>query len=457
MARSLRLCYLWLAVSFSASRSGAAAASPSHDSAPGASTPQHVRLTFSANASRLSVGWGSTESPAGASLVAWGPARVPAAALPFRRAGVGRTYASDLCANTSRAVHVAELDAAAGGAPVFYAVSSDGGATFSAVFEVRAPGSSYPQVVALWGDMAIEGFNAPVTAAAQLARDAEAGAHHHAVHIGDAAYNMNDGCSAVGDRFLAAAEPYASRAPLVYGNGNHESGPLYQYSEFVNRLGAPQEALARASGSNSSRWLAWTVGRARFFSVDADAWAYPAVYGLAQPQWEWLNASLAAVDRAATPWLVLFTHRALYCTKTADGECNSEAQTLRYGFFEQFWGLESLLLQYGVDLVFAGHTHHYERTWPVREGLATQRDYVDARGPVHVQTGIAGVDGSDPFDAPQQPWEAFRDTDFRPSFTRLTFFNDTHAEVAQRHAANGTVFDSFVLQQRAHGPFGRRA
>jgi hypothetical protein len=68
------------------------------------------------------------------------------------------------------------------------------------------------------------------------------------------------------------------------------------------------------------------------FSIDSDAWIYPLVYGLAQPQWEWLNQTLASVDRNVYPWIVGFSHRALYCTKTTDGECNSESQTLRYGF-----------------------------------------------------------------------------------------------------------------------------
>lgn len=85
------------------------------------------------------------------------------------------------------------------------------------------------------------------------------------------------------------------------------------------------------------------------------------------------------------------------------------------------------------------------------------KDYLSPRAPIYVQTGIAGVDGSDPFDAPQQPWEAFRDLAFRPSYTRLTLINDTHARVEQLHAANGSAFDAFTIEGATHRSFAAGA
>ena len=74
--------------------------------------------------------------------------------------------------------------------------------------------------------------------------------------------------------------------------------------------------------------------------------------------------------------------------------------------------------------------------------------------PPHLpQSGIAGVDGNDPFDVPQASWERFRDTTFTPCYSRLTVHNDTHATVSQLWAANGTVGDAFTVVQARHGPF----
>ncbi len=67
----------------------------------------------------------------------------------------------------------------------------------------------------------------------------------------------------------------------------------------------------------------------------------------------------------------------------------------------------------------------------------------------------AGVDGHDPFDVPQEPWERVRDKTFTPCYTRLVVHNDTHATISQLWAANGTVGDAFTIVQHAHGPFTR--
>eukprot|EP00116_Pleurobrachia_bachei_P008433 sb/3468695/ len=51
---------------------------------------------------------------------------------------------------------------------------------------------------------------------------------------------------------------------------------------------------------------------------------------------------------------------------------------------------ESLLLKYNVDLVLAGHVHHYERSWPVWERNNTVQSYSDVTKPVHITCGHAG-------------------------------------------------------------------
>ncbi|WVZ85531.1 hypothetical protein U9M48_032448 [Paspalum notatum var. saurae] len=68
-------------------------------------------------------------------------------------------------------------------------------------------------------------------------------------------------------------------------------------------------------------------------------------------QYRWLARDLAAVDRRATPWLVVLLHAPWYNTNAAhqgEGEAMREA-------------LERLLFQARVDVVFAGHVHAYER------------------------------------------------------------------------------------------------
>ena len=238
---------------------------------------------------------------------------------------------------------------------------------------------------------------------------------------------MDDRCGSVGDVFLDAASSYAAHNPHVYTCGNHEaSGALKPYTEYTQRLAFPQMAIANASGG-SSRWFLFAVGPVSYIVLDPDAWIYPLVYPLLDAQYAWLVGAMKTIDRRATPWVVFLVHRAAYCTKSTDAECNSEAESLRNGQLGLRAPLEPLLAQYGVDFYFSGHTHHYERTWPVVRGAAPRRDYAEPRGTVHVQSGIAGTGPGDEFVVPQAAWEAFRDTAYWPTYGRLTFFNDTHA------------------------------
>jgi len=355
---------------------------------------------------------------------------------------------------------------AAPGRETYYRVSSDG-LNWSDVFAVVNPLRSFPMRVALWGDLGVEcggvlprspGFaGGQCTAVPQLALDSAAGMHDFTIHFGDTAYNMDERCGNKGDFFLDAASSFSAHRPHVYSCGNHESsGDLKPYTEFTHRLGYPQTPLATASGSKNNRWMLWEVGPVTFVSLDPDAWIYPLCYDLLDEQYAWLEGAMKGIDRTRTPWIVFLVHRASYCTKTTDPECNSEAEALRYGQLGTRAPLEKLLAAYGVDFYFSGHTHHYERTFPVLRGVATQTNYSEPRGTVHIQSGIAGTGPGDEFTVPKAPWEAFRDEDYYPTYGRLTLFNHTHALYEQLYNDNGTVFDSFLLvnSQSNHGaPF----
>jgi acid phosphatase type 7 len=427
---------------------------PTRPSAPHA--PEQIHLTLHSDPDTLVATWTSFEAVAGPAppLVQSGP--VPGA-LNRTSAGTAWVYPVDTCpGNSTRAMHTVAF-AAPRHADTYYRVSGDNGTTWSPVLgPVRAPSvrDDGSVAVSLFGDMGINTAPAPNSVAA-LANDTRDGLHDLIIHFGDSCYNCDDECGAVGDAFLNAAQAYSALTPTVYGNGNHEGGPLKQYSEFVNRLAPGQAALSAAANSTSTRWVSWSIpGCCAFFMIDTDAWIYPLVWPLAGPQWDWLQSRVALINRTETPWVVVIGHRAMYCTKTDDGECNSEAETLRYGQLEQFWGLESLLVAAGADFYFAGHTHHYEACWPVREGTATQTDYVNPRATVHIQSGIAGTGpGGDPFAVPQQPWERFRDESYSPSYGRLVFVNASVAVYTQYFAENRSVLDTMTVVQERHGPF----
>ena len=194
-----------------------------------------LRVTFSPRANELVAGWTSLGTVApGASLLEAGPSPT---LLTTRVAGATVAFGNEYCPdNSTRTSHSAAFPAPPG-AVTYYRVTSDGGATWSAVLGARNPQRDFPLAIALWGDLGVEcggvlppspGFaGGQCTAVPQLAADAQAGRHALSIHFGDTGYNMDERCGEKGDAFLDAASSYSAIRPHVYTNGNHEgSGSL---------------------------------------------------------------------------------------------------------------------------------------------------------------------------------------------------------------------------------------
>eukprot|EP01050_Picozoa_sp_SAG11_P018395 SAG11_NODE_2771_length_2990_cov_2.518506_2_plen_311_part_00 len=110
----------------------------------------------------------------------------------------------------------------------------------------------------------------------------------------------------------------ASTFPWMMGPGNHEADCNYTYANYIGRFAA--QNLTHSPGgwpSGSSRWYSFELGPVHFTMFDTDAYGFDEVAYILQPQYEWLQADLAAVDRDKTPWVVLMSHRPMYCSPSS--------------------------------------------------------------------------------------------------------------------------------------------
>ena len=107
------------------------------------------------------------------------------------------------------------------------------------------------------------------------------------------------------------------------------------------------EAELRLLGT-PSLYYASTHGPVDFFFLDSSV---PGVFGPgASAQWEWLDDALAS---STSQWKVVALHHPLY---SSGRHGSTLAARVR---------LEPILVRHHVDLVLAGHDHHYERTVPM--------------------------------------------------------------------------------------------
>ncbi|KAH1226964.1 hypothetical protein AAZX31_11G260400 [Glycine max] len=91
-------------------------------------------------------------------------------------------------------------------------------------------------------------------------------------------------------------------------------------------------------------------------------------------QYRWLERDLASVDREVTPWLIATWH-APWCSTY--GAHYREAECMRVE-------MEDLLYKYGIDIVFNGHVHAYERSNRVYNYT------LNPCGPVYITVGDGG-------------------------------------------------------------------
>ena len=154
------------------------------------------------------------------------------------------------------------------------------------------------------------------------------------------------------EQFFSPLGEAIARIPIFPVLGNHEQNSAHFYNFFP-------------SGS----WYSFDCGNARFIALDTNIASGGFAPGT--EQYAWLERSLAETSAL---WRVVWFHHPPY----SSGNHGPSV--------EQREALAPLLEQYQVDVVFNGHDHIYERSFPMR---ANRRD--DESGVIYVVTGGGGA------------------------------------------------------------------
>ena len=156
------------------------------------------------------------------------------------------------------------------------------------------------------------------------------------------------------------------------------------------RMGAAMPTASAPSRGGNGTFFSFNAGLIHFALVSSEVYmsVQPHSAGLAIEQGAWLTRDLAAVNRSVTPFVALGLHQPFYCSANDDkDDCHQALSVVRIG-------LERIIYEGGVDVVFGAHEHSYERNYPVYaskwSGETGAAAYVDPAAPVHILTGAAG-------------------------------------------------------------------
>ena len=163
------------------------------------------------------------------------------------------------------------------------------------------------------------------------------------------------------DEFFASMHPLISRVPMYPVLGNHEQNAK-NYFDYM-ALPAPEY------------YYKFSYGNADFFMIDSNRKVAPG-----SEQYQWLAGELS---KSTATWKFVCHHHPPYSSDENDyGNLWKTNKSTRGD--TRVRQLVPLYEKFGVDIVWTGHIHSYERTWPIRENRATDS------GTMYMITGGGG-------------------------------------------------------------------
>lgn len=259
-------------------------------------------------------------------------------------------------------IHQAVIDDLKPGQRYFYRVG-DPATGFSAVstFET-APKSTEEFVFTGFGDHGVGEVSK-----ANVSRILEEKPAFHLI-LGDLSYA--NGNQPVWDDWFRQLEPLARTIPVMPAPGNHDNeriaGQPIGYAAYLARLALPPPETR----------YAFDYGAARFICFNSDDFRN-------KEQMAWFKETLKkAREDKGVRWVIVYQHHPLYSSNV--GRLNNVPLIA---------AVRSILDQYKVDLVLAGHNHNYERSFPLSGDTVAQTGlgpYQQGGGVVFVISGGGG-------------------------------------------------------------------
>jgi hypothetical protein len=216
------------------------------------------------------------------------------------------------------------------------------------------------------------------------------------VHVGD--FQTGDWEST----FFGPAASLIAEVPLFGALGNHEK-PTWKYYLYFD--------LPEGGGQDNEEWYAYSYGDCYFIVLDSNARVKPG-----SAQYAWASSALASAEAQNAEWLFVYYHHPVFCCRTSHADIEAHMVPL----FEQ----------YGVDVVFQGHEHIYERC--CRNGI------------YYFVAGIAG--GTISYCNHENPYQQYYDNS---DYSWLTVDIDGASLTLRARRPNGAAFDELVV---THGP-----
>ena len=223
--------------------------------------------------------------------------------------------------------------------------------------------------------------------------------------------------------------------------GNHENNDDEGFEAYQNKFGFPDSAVYSFNYQNVHILV---------MNTEISTSQSSSQYAFVQ------NDLAQASNNPNINWIIVILHKPIYSSPNDCGASSCQgSSSLRDNY-------HPLFDQFGVDLVLEGHTHDYQRSFPIKYNPASKSNpiktssstssYNDPEGQVHVIVGTGGVNIHD---LEGQKSFIARQTDDFFGHLNMDFTNNGQtmtAKFLKNGATSGEVFDTFTITKAPQAP-----
>ena len=236
--------------------------------------PQMIHISLTGKAGEMAVDWISS-CPDNSSSVQYASNSAHKNASSAPAVDHASAYEDLKMLHTNYTLHYALMTGLEPGTMYYYKVGCKELSSEPLSFQSFPPRNREP-IWAAYGDMGlgVDTWRELAPSIPVLDAEAQGGVYDGIIHAGDYVYDFAVDQGRLGDRFMNAIQPFASKVPYMGSVGNHECGGANRqhYSRrFAGFNYAATNSKAKPAGSFNSGdnlWYSWNAGLVHFVTVN---------------------------------------------------------------------------------------------------------------------------------------------------------------------------------------------
>ncbi|XP_017462405.1 PREDICTED: acid phosphatase type 7-like, partial [Rhagoletis zephyria] len=148
-------------------------------------------------------------------------------------------------------------------------------------FKTLTDSTDWKPTMIVYGDLGVSyGETIPY-----LIQEAENGTVDVVFHNGDFAYDLGTDNSKLGDTFMRLMEPMATLVPYQTSIGNHETGSMENYINYMNRF-TMRDMIAETQQENNVHYYTFFLGSALMISINNEIYIKAASRATMKPEFK---------------------------------------------------------------------------------------------------------------------------------------------------------------------------